>query len=577
MIKQFIIIFLTIIIASSSFAIDKNIEGAILLGDWERVYHELNIDSAKKYNSINQFLLLKASVATNRYMHWNESLEKNSQSILAWLNWTKKLLLNNPENPYALYLAADGEFFARNFEEAIDLYKKAIKKKKDFALAYDGRATVYTVLQKYKKARSDCNKAIKINRSFGASYALRAVVHDMLEKKKEAIKDFNKALLLIPNDVVTLNNRGLFYSKTENYDSAITDFTTAINLDSLDRDSYNNRGLTYIKTENYNDAILDFDKNILLQNSILSYIYKSYAYEIQGKFSEAFAVIKSAIMSQGDSLEIKPREISKEVDLSVLELKATDGDRKAQYELSAQMMLHANDNNFPLAFDLLKESAKQEYPPAQANLGLIYVNGKWVYRDFKKAFYWFQKGANNGDTLAQYSLGQMYRRGDFVKQDIDTALKWYYKAANQGMASASYNIGIYYQQGIKYNKNYNKAFKWFKRAALKGYAVAQYNVGSYYQKGDGVEKNQNLAFIWYRLAAENKDADAQLQIGRFYAIAEVVPLNDILASMWFLHSAVRGNQDGQNSLDLLQSQVPKDQKRKAVEMGKDWIKSWPHE
>ena len=49
--------------------------------------------------------------------------------------------------------------------------------------------------------------------------------------------------------------------------------------------------------------------------------------------------------------------------------------------------------------------SKKGYDHAQYNLGYLYGNGKRMERDLGKAFYWYQKSAENENKVAQYNLG----------------------------------------------------------------------------------------------------------------------------------------------------------------------------
>ena len=58
----------------------------------------------------------------------------------------------------------------------------------------------------------------------------------------------------------------------------------------------------------------------------------------------------------------------------------------------------------------------------ELKLGLKYLNGEGVKQDYKKAFEWFSKAAEQGNTEAQLHLGQMYYNGEGVNQDDKKAL-----------------------------------------------------------------------------------------------------------------------------------------------------------
>ena len=71
-------------------------------------------------------------------------------------------------------------------------------------------------------------------------------------------------------------------------------------------------------------------------------------------------------------------------------------------------------------------------PKAKYNLGLKYLNGDGVPRDYAAAVRWFRKAADQGFPEAQTNLGFMYAKGLGVPQDYTEAMKWCRKAADQG-------------------------------------------------------------------------------------------------------------------------------------------------
>ena len=84
---------------------------------------------------------------------------------------------------------------------------------------------------------------------------------------------------------------------------------------------------------------------------------------------------------------------------------------------------------------------------AQFKLGKIYGIG-WigVTKDYKQAFYWFEKAAVQGDTEAQFNLGYMYFNGKGVKRNYEQAIYWTKKAGTQGHADARHNLDEMYRK-----------------------------------------------------------------------------------------------------------------------------------
>ncbi|MDR0611835.1 MAG: caspase family protein [Planctomycetaceae bacterium] len=81
--------------------------------------------------------------------------------------------------------------------------------------------------------------------------------------------------------------------------------------------------------------------------------------------------------------------------------------------------------------ELLKKEKKQQ---AFENYerGLRYFKGDGVLKDYKEAFTWFHKAAEQGFASAQSNLGVCYEKGYGIDQDKEKAIKWYRKAADQG-------------------------------------------------------------------------------------------------------------------------------------------------
>lgn len=88
---------------------------------------------------------------------------------------------------------------------------------------------------------------------------------------------------------------------------------------------------------------------------------------------------------------------------------------------------------FNMEIDLLRESAKGGDSYAQCELGDKYKNGTIVVDlDTSKAFFWYQKSAEQNYARGQYNLANMYLHGDGVKRNIKKSYSWHKKAARLG-------------------------------------------------------------------------------------------------------------------------------------------------
>lgn len=101
-------------------------------------------------------------------------------------------------------------------------------------------------------------------------------------------------------------------------------------------------------------------------------------------------------------------------------------------------------------------------------LGIQYMEGNGVNKNYKEGFKCFLKSAEKGYPDAQYAVGVCYNYGDGVQQSYPNAKIWYEKAARQNHALSQYGLGLFYENGLVGNVDYKKAVYWYKKAVLNG-------------------------------------------------------------------------------------------------------------
>ena len=126
------------------------------------------------------------------------------------------------------------------------------------------------------------------------------------------------------------------------------------------------------------------------------------------------------------------------------------------------------DKNLDTAIGWFEESAAQEYPPAQLQLGLMYRDGNGKPQSYLHAEEMFRKAAEQGLAAAQFELGNLYFKGMGVPQDYVRALKWSHRAAAQAHIKAQVNLGYLYGAGKGTDQDFVEAHKWFNLAAAAG-------------------------------------------------------------------------------------------------------------
>src|SRR5438045_2325730 len=62
----------------------------------------------------------------------------------------------------------------------------------------------------------------------------------------------------------------------------------------------------------------------------------------------------------------------------------------------------------------------------------LYQNGGRTEENLEKAFYWFQKAAENGNGDAMNNLATCYENGKGTEKNLEKAFYWFQKAATNG-------------------------------------------------------------------------------------------------------------------------------------------------
>ena len=224
-----------------------------------------------------------------------------------------------------------------------------------------------------------------------------------------------------------------------------------------------------------------------------------------------------------------------------LKEKAEGGDKVAQYQYANSLTnRYPKEEDYKKAFEWYMKSAEQGYAPSQCSLAYCYWKAQGVERNYEQAVYWYKKSAEQGDEVAQYNLGICYANGQGVPQSDYYAFMWYKKAAEQGYVSAEYSLGKAYYHGKGTVKNFELALECFNKAVAQKHSGAMYYLGTCYLLGNGVPKNLEKAIEWFKKGVEDSDVRAQYTMAMLYLEGKGVDKDSIYATDLLLHSAGGG-------------------------------------
>ncbi len=191
---------------------------------------------------------------------------------------------------------------------------------------------------------------------------------------------------------------------------------------------------------------------------------------------------------------------------------------------------------------------------AQALVGIAYMLGDGIDINYKEAFNWFKKSADQGFPKGQHNVGICYENGKGVDVDLQKAVYWYQKASDQGFANAQSDLAVCYINGRGVEKNSEKAVYWARKAAEQGLDVAQLILGHCYFEGQGVKKDQNAAVTWFQKAAEQGNVGAQAYLGFCYYSGQGTKQDQKKGEKLLSQAAEQGNEEAIKFLAQIEEQ-----------------------
>uniref|UniRef100_A0A7S4PEI8 Uncharacterized protein n=2 Tax=Guillardia theta TaxID=55529 RepID=A0A7S4PEI8_GUITH len=158
---------------------------------------------------------------------------------------------------------------------------------------------------------------------------------------------------------------------------------------------------------------------------------------------------------------------------------------------------------------------------AQLNLGMWYVQGRYLPKLSHLSLRWCQEAAARGSAKAKHFLGLLYQEGEVVGRDEALAVSYFLEAIRDGSLEAHVSLGICFLEGRGVEGDMQEAFSYLSFAAERGSAIAQFRLGAIHSQRSSRFYDPEESIRWFKAAAENGHRQAQLS----YAIALLSGMN----------------------------------------------------
>lgn len=131
------------------------------------------------------------------------------------------------------------------------------------------------------------------------------------------------------------------------------------------------------------------------------------------------------------------------------------------------------NKNFEIALNIWKEESNKQNDQAMANIGLMYLKGEGVSKDYSLAKKWFEKSSSYDNASANFNLALMYQTKIGVEENIEKATEYFRKAVQKNHTQAAFRLALILLQDRNNIKNIKEGFECMIKAANSGHVLAK--------------------------------------------------------------------------------------------------------
>jgi len=222
-----------------------------------------------------------------------------------------KVEKNYTANPEAYQLYLKGKFYwnkrtGESLKQAAELYRQAIEKDPNYALAYSGLAETYVLFSSYDvapandsmpQAKAAALRALAIDDSLAEAHtALGFYLSNYEWDRDSSEKEYRRAIELKPNYATAHHWLGADLMNVKRFDDSLVELRRAEELDPLSPIIGTNLADMLVFARRYDEAIAQY-KPILVRNPNFEYAHLALgrAYGSNGRYPEALAEMRTAL------------------------------------------------------------------------------------------------------------------------------------------------------------------------------------------------------------------------------------------------------------------------------------------
>ena len=148
----------------------------------------------------------------------------------------------------------------KEYQEAIEVYEKALEIKLDYNQAWKGKGNALRHLGRYEEAIEAYEKALQIEPDYYKAWNAKGNALFSLGRYEEAIACYDKAIEIQPDYHRAWKNKGVALGNLGKHEQAIAAFEKTLQLQPDDYNLWYNKGVALHNLKRYEEALACYDK-----------------------------------------------------------------------------------------------------------------------------------------------------------------------------------------------------------------------------------------------------------------------------------------------------------------------------
>lgn len=172
----------------------------------------------------------------------------------------------NSANATELHNRGNTLYNLTRFEEALEVYDRAINLRPDYAEVWQEKAKTLYELKKYQESQSAYDKAIELKPEYLEAWTGRGYALDKLQQPQGAIASFEQALKIQPDYPPAWQGRGDALLNSQRYEEAIGAYEKAVKFQPNLYQAWYNQGQAYQNLKQYEEAVQSYQKTVEIKS-----------------------------------------------------------------------------------------------------------------------------------------------------------------------------------------------------------------------------------------------------------------------------------------------------------------------